>query len=59
MLSTQFEGGTVRAVWLPSKLNLSDTLAKAVDNPIQVVNSPWYRNEIVPNGEEFVDLIET
>ena len=57
LLSTQFEEGVVRATWLPSKLNLSDTLTRAVVNPIQVVNSLWYRNGIAHNGEEFVNLV--
>ena len=58
LLSTQFHGGTVRAIWVPSKLNISDTLTKAVNNPIQVVNSAWYQTGVMPNGERFVDLLD-
>ena len=58
ILTQQFKDGTVRATWLPSKLNLADTLTRAVVNPIQVVNSPWYRSGVTPNGEEFVDFVE-
>ena len=43
-LSSQFEDGTIRATWLPSKLNLADTLTRAVVNPIPVVYSPWYKS---------------
>ena len=41
LLSTQFDEGVVRATWLPSKLNLSDILTRAVVNPVKVVNLSW------------------
>ena len=58
LLSSQFSDGTVRAMWVPSKLNIADTLTKAVNNPVQVVNSPWYQNGVMPTGERFVDLLD-
>ena len=58
LLSNLFEQGIVIATWVPSKLNLSYTLTRAVVIPVQVVNSSWYRCEIATNGEEFVDFVE-
>ena len=42
LLSTQFCDGEVKTMWVPSKLNIADTLTKAVNNPVEVVNSQWY-----------------
>ena len=58
LLSSQFCDGEVKAMWVPSKLNIADTLTKAVNNPVEVVNSQWYRCGVMPNGERFVDLME-
>ena len=57
LLSTQFDEGVVRAAWLPSKLNLSDILKRAVVNPVKVVNSSWYRHGVALSGDKFVDLV--
>ena len=63
LLSTQFDEGVVRAAWLPSKLNLSDILTRAVVNPVKVVNSSWYRRRICEligevEGWEYLSLNE-
>jgi len=47
-LSEQFSEGKVRASWVPSRLNLGDLLTRAPKNPINIVNSKWYRNAITP-----------
>ena len=58
LLSEMFEEAEVKAVWLPSKLNVSDVLTRASKNPVEVVNSVYYREAVLPSGERLVDLIE-
>ena len=45
-------------MWLPSRLNVSDVLTRASRDPIEVANSAYYRQAILPSGERLVDLIE-
>ena len=58
LLSEMFGEAEVKAVWLPSKLNVSDVLTRASKNPVEVVNSMYYREAVLPSGERLVDLIE-
>ena len=57
LLSEMFQEAEVKAVWLPSRLNVSDILTRASKDPIEVANSAYYREAVLPSGERLVDLI--
>ena len=48
----------MRAVWCPSKLNLSDMITHANIGPIAVANSEIYRSGKLPTGEEITGLLD-
>ena len=57
LLSEMFQEAEVKAVWLPSRLNVSDVLTRASKDPVEVANSVYYREAVLPSGERLVDLI--
>ena len=57
MLSEMFSEGDIKVMWVPSKLNTADLLTRASNQPIEIVNSEFYRNGILPSGEKLVDMI--
>ena len=50
MLSENFNEGVVRAIWVPGRLNAADIVTRAASNPVEVVNSSFYRHGILPAG---------
>ena len=57
ILSEMFPDGDIKVMWVPSKLNTADLLTRASSQPIEIVNSDFYRNGILPSGEKLVDMV--
>ena len=58
LMSTMFSAGDIRAVWCPSKLNLSDMITWSNTDPVAVANSEIYRSGKLPKGDQIADLLD-
>ena len=58
LLSSMFSKGEIRAIWVPSKLNISNLIKRESVDPIRVVNSAFYREAKLPTGECLTDMLE-
>ena len=59
LLSENFNEGIVRAVWVPGRLNLADLVTRASSNPVELINSNFYRSGLLHTGERLVDIVDT
>ena len=57
LLSDMFPEGEVKAIWVPSKLNVADLITRAAQDPIEIINSQFYKRGVLPSGEKMGDMI--